>query len=56
MMDTTTDLASQVTDRLTPAYEKQRMAVHQIGNEIQNQISLDYQIVSFIKKPARGLV
>jgi ribosomal protein S20 len=38
-------LASQVTDRLTPAYEKQRIAVHQIGNEIQNQIrNLDYEM------------
>jgi len=50
MMDTTDDLASQVTDRLTPAYEKQRIAVHQIGNEIKNQIdSLDYELYHLLR-------
>lgn len=45
MMDTTTDLASQVDDRLTSGYKKQLDSVFQLGNEIQNQIAnLDYEM------------
>jgi hypothetical protein len=45
MMDITADLASQVTDRLTPEWDKQRRAVFQLGGEINNQIqNLDYEL------------
>ena len=43
-MDFIDDMATKINDRLMPAYEKQRIAVHQIGNEIQNQIyNLEYE-------------
>jgi len=45
MMDTTTDLANQVDDRLTSGYKKQLDSVFKLGNEIQNQIAnLDYEM------------
>lgn len=45
MMDTTTDLASQVDDRLTSGYKKQLDSVFKLGNEIENQINnLDYEM------------
>lgn len=45
MMDITADLAAQVTDRLTPEWEKQRRAVFELGGEIRNQTyELDYEL------------
>ena len=45
MMDITADLAAQVTDRLTPEWEKQRRAVFELGGQIRNQTyELDYEL------------
>ncbi len=44
-LDIYDDLTLKVSERLTPEFEKQRRAVHQLGNEIQNQTKeLDYQM------------
>jgi hypothetical protein len=44
MFETTSDLASQVDERLTSAYDKQLDSIKQLGGEINNQIAeLDYQ-------------
>jgi hypothetical protein len=44
-LDIFDDLTLKVSERLTPEFEKQRRAVHQLGNEIENQTKeLDYQM------------
>jgi hypothetical protein len=44
-VDVIDDLTLKVSERLTPEYEKQRRAVHELGGEIRNQTKeLDYQM------------
>ncbi|MAA65638.1 MAG: hypothetical protein CL581_12770 [Alteromonadaceae bacterium] len=44
-LDIYDDLTLKVSEGLTPEFEKQRRAVHQLGNEIENQTKeLDYQM------------
>jgi hypothetical protein len=50
MFETTSDLASQVDERLTSAYDKQLNSIKQLGGEIKNQIdSLDYELYHILK-------
>lgn len=44
-LDVIDELTLKVTERLTPEWDKQRRAVHELGGEIRNQINeLDYQM------------
>jgi len=44
-LDIIDDFTAQVSERLTPEYEKQRRSIVQLGGEIRNQtIELDYQM------------
>ena len=47
MLDTTSDLASQVDERLTSAYDKQLDTVKKLGGEIKNQkVELEFQFMT----------
>lgn len=44
-LDIIDDLTLNVSNRLTPEFEKQRREIHQLGNDIENQTKeLDYQM------------
>lgn len=52
-LDIVDEMTLKVSERLTPEYEKQRIAVHQLGNEIENQIKeLDYQTLVLLDQAA----